>query len=305
MKWQLLRRFTQSLALAFISYAAISAHWRNFKVSHNQARLVGLMKGEGWAELYALNERVLSWFGEPLSVSDGFLGVPWSATFAGFPFTDPLSIVALGASGQVAPASMWLGALLPLGIALVGGRVFCSFLCPARLIFEIGSAVRMGLLRLGLYLPTLKIPRIGGWVAVGAVIAAATAGIAVFHVALPYLALSSGIAQAMLTGSVAGFALFGVMLAFDVFVAPGQICRSLCPTGAILGFVGRASPLRLEKTEKTDCGSCTLCQRVCPYGLFPGEENHHPVCDTCGRCARVCPADKLAPTLRLGRKRCS
>lgn len=302
MRWQLLRKTSQTLALFFISYAALSAHWRNFKVSHNQARLVGLMKGEGWAKAYDLNERVLSWFGEPLSVSDGFLGMPWSATIAGLPLSDPLSILALASQGQVAPASMWLGALIPLGIAVLGGRLFCSFLCPARLVFEIGNAVRFGLLRLGVALPALSIPRIGGWVAVGAVVAAATTGMAVFHVVLPYVALSTGVAEFFLTGSAAGLALFGVLLAVDVFVAPGQICKSLCPTGALLGFVGQASPLRLEKTDNSDCGSCTLCQRVCPYGLFPGAETHHPACDTCGRCTVVCPAAKLSPTLALGRK---
>jgi ferredoxin-type protein NapH len=304
---QVFRRFCQVTAMLFIGYAAISAHWRNLKVSHNSARLVGLLENDLWGEAYALNERVLSWFGEPLAVSDGFLGVPWGATVAGLPFTDPLSVVALAAQGQLPPMTMLLSALIPLGLALVGGKVYCSFLCPARLAFELGGAVRMGLQRLGLPLGELRIPRLGLWVLLGVTLFSAGMGMGVFHLVLPYLSLSQGIAAWAMTGTAGvGLAIFAALLLVEVFVAPGQICRSLCPTGAVLEQVGRASPFRLEKQDRSECpSSCNLCQRVCPYGLFPGRETHHPSCDACGRCTLVCPDDKLAHGLQWGVKRCS
>ncbi len=304
---QAFRRLCQVSALLFVLYAAISAHWRNFKVGHNSARLVGLLKNEAWGEAYALNERALSWFGEPLEVSDGFLGVPWGASIAGLPFTDPLSVAALASQGQLPPTSMLVGALIPLGLALVGGKLYCSFLCPARLVFELGGAVRMGLQRLGLPLGELGIPRLGLWVGLGLVLFSAGMGMGAFHLVLPYLSLSQGLAAWMLTGSAGvGLAIFGVLLLVEVFVAPGQICRSLCPTGAVLEQVGRAAPFRLRKVDPSACpSSCNLCQRVCPYGLFPGQETHHPSCDSCGRCTLVCPDNKLAHGLEWGAKRCS
>ncbi|MCP4804273.1 MAG: 4Fe-4S binding protein [Proteobacteria bacterium] len=305
MKWLIaaFRRFCQVTSLTFVAYAAISLHWRNAKVSHNQDRIVGLMNGEHWGRLYGWNEDLLSLFGRPEEVSNEFLGMPWSATIAGVTFTDPLSVVGLLVQGEVPATAMLLGALIPLAVAVVAGKLFCSFLCPARLVFEIGNLVRMGLVRIGLHLPALRLPRVGLWIALGVVLASASAGLATFHVVLPYLALGSGIAMYLTLGtvSVAAWVFLG-MLAVDVFVAPGQICRALCPTGAVLEQLGRAAPLRVDKLEKTDCGSCTLCTRVCPYGLDPGREQHHPACDACGRCTLVCPAEKLAHTLSLRRK---
>lgn len=304
MSWQVVRRLLQATVLLFVPYAALSMHWRNFKVSHNQARLVGLMKGDGWAQAYDLNERFLSLFGEPHAVSDGLLGMPWSGEVAGFRMSDPMAVAAMLTQGEIAPLSMWLGLAVPIGIAVFGGRLFCSHICPARAVFEIGNGVRSGLQRMGLPLPSVVFPKVGLWVAGATLLFVSGAGIGAMHLILPYTALGSGLATLAMTGTFGvGLGVFAAMLAVDLFVAPGQICRSLCPTGALLETLGGASPLRLEKTVDTDCGDCNLCQRVCPYGLFPGKKQQHPSCDACGRCTVVCPSSKLAHTLRLGVKR--
>lgn len=302
--WAIARRLSQLSVLSFIAYAGISLHWRNFKVAHNQARLVGLMKGDGWEKAYAWNERLLEALSDdPLGLSDSILGMPWSATVLGVPLTDPLAVVTVLAQGHIPPAAVLLAALLPVVIAVFGGRLFCSFLCPARAVFEAGNAVRSGAQRLGLDLAAIRIPRIGLWVGLGLVLGSAIAGTGLLTLALPYWALGAGIASLTMTGT-AGAALwvFGGMVAVDALIAPGQICRSLCPTGAWLELAGSAAPLRLQKVKPTDCGPCDICQRVCPYGLFPGRETHHPSCDTCGRCSLACPDKKLAPALVLGMK---
>lgn len=301
-RWTVPRRTVQVLSLTFVFYAAVSMHWRNLRVAHNSRRLVGLLHGDEAGWLYGVNHDVLQRFGDPLAVSDGLLGMPWGATVGGLALTDPMSLAALVSQGQLPPAGMWLAVLVPLGVALVLGKVFCSWLCPARLVFEVGGAVRQGLLRLDVPLGELQIPRLGLWVGLGTVLFAAGAGIGVFHLVLPYLALSSGIALSAMAGTLtAGAAVFGGMVLFDVLVAPGQICHSLCPTGALLELVGRRAPLQLAKAaQDKDCASgCNLCQRVCPYGLYPGRETHQPACDTCGRCTAVCPDQRLSATWSL------
>ncbi len=318
---QIARKIIQLSALSFVVYAAASMHWRNAKVAHNSSRLVELMSGAVVGRLYAWNEALLSMFGEPLAVSDGFLGVPWAATVGGVPTLDPLALAALTFSGNPPSPGAAMAVLLPVSIALVASRVFCSFLCPARLLFELSSAVRQGLVVLGLPLPAVRIPRLGLWVGLGALAASLGAGAAVFHLVLPYLALSSGIAVLTLGGGLGVPALvFGAMWATDLLVAPGQICRSLCPTGAVLGLLGRRAPLRVlkvraspasnrpagDRSEKTrpedDCPKgCAVCQRVCPYGLLPREQQHHDDCDRCGRCVVACPSSRLSHGLKMGR----
>lgn len=295
---QVFRKGVQLASLAFVVYAPLSMYWRNYKVSHNASRLVGLLEGKGWAALYRWNEWILSRFGEPLQVSDGFLGAPWGATVGGLRFTDPWSALTLLVQGQAPPGAMLLGALLPLLLALVAGKAFCSFLCPARLLFELAGAARQGLLRLGLPLPEWRLPRIGLWVGLGALLASVSAGAGVFAFVLPYLSLASAVQLGVLGGvASATGALFAGMLLVDALVAPGQICHSLCPTGALLERVGARPALRLARAAEPCPPSCAVCQRVCPYGLFPGARTHRPACDGCGRCVGACPAGRLSHRL--------
>ncbi|MCB9765218.1 MAG: 4Fe-4S binding protein [Alphaproteobacteria bacterium] len=304
---QVLRKLVQLSVLSLVVWTALGTTWRNYKVAHNSERIVGLLENDTTAWLYGRNNKLLELFGDPLSVSEGFLGVPWGMRIAGLGFTDPWSLAAVASGGQVPPLSMWLGVLVPLGIALVAGRLFCAWLCPARLVFEVGGLVRQGLLRLGLPLGDLAIPPVGLWVGLGTALFAASAGAASFHFVLPYLGLGAGIFSLVLSGTLgaAGLA-FAAMVAVDVLVAPGQICRSLCPTGALLGLVGTWAPWRLRKAPDVEVGracpeTCNLCQRACPYGLFPGRETHFPSCDGCGRCTVVCPDTRLHRSLELPR----
>jgi len=64
-----LRRLLQFSVLAFVAYTAFGQPWRNFKLAHNQARLVRLMEGEVWGTLYEYNEDALSMLGEPAEAS--------------------------------------------------------------------------------------------------------------------------------------------------------------------------------------------------------------------------------------------
>jgi ferredoxin-type protein NapH len=295
---QVLRKTVQVASLSFVGYAAISSYWRNYKVAHNQARLVELMTNAFWGKAYAMNEKVLSFFGDPMAVSDGFLGGPWAAHVAGIPFVDPLSVAALLAGGNVPPSAALLGAAIPLVLAALLGKVFCSFLCPGRLLFEVSSALRFLLARAGIPVASVAVPRIGLGVAVGSVLFAAGAGAGIFHFVLPYLAVSATLHQAILGGAVTGIAGWTVtLLLVDTLIAPGQFCHSICPTGAVLEAVGRRPALRVETDGSACPPHCTLCQRACPYGLFPGRGNHQPACDACGRCTPVCPEDKLSHRL--------
>jgi ferredoxin-type protein NapH len=298
--WQVLRKSTQFFSVGFVVYAAVSMHWRNFKVAHNSERIVGLMTNETNAKLYGINEDFLSLFGEPLAVSDGMLGGPWAATAAGLPLTDPWAVMALLASGAAPPMAMVAGALFPLVLAALLGKVFCSFLCPARVGFELSSAIRRGLARIGLPMMQVRLPRIGLWVGLAALLFSASAGPAIFTFVLPYVAVHTSITAWFTTGAVmvmVGW--FGLLWLVDLMLAPGQVCHALCPTGALLETFARRPALRLERRGGECPPSCDVCQRACPYGLFPGRKTHLPACDSCAKCAVVCPQGKLETRMRL------
>jgi len=304
---QLLRRGLQIGVLLFVVYAASGATWRNHKMAHNNARLVGLIHGDGWAKAYALNEEALELFGESYEASLGMLGMPWAGRIFGLDTVDPLMATSHALRTRSLSLALWAGVLLPLVVALLLGKVFCSHLCPARLVFEVGQLARKGVERLVLERLDLELPevhsdiRIGGWVLLGGVAAAASAGTAVWLFILPYVGLCAAIFAAITGGAALGLAVPVVgWVLIDALVAPGFWCHNLCPTGWWIEKVGARSLLRLQKRGDHACPTaCNLCEIACPYSLTPKHRNHRPACDNCGACVTACPSDRLGRTMKL------
>lgn len=300
----LVRRGLQLGVLLFIVFAAFGGIWRNYKVAHNSARLVGLMHGDRWAEAYAANEWLLSQLDEkPYVASLDFLGMPWAATVFGVETADPILVLSTLVSTRSFLPELMLAGLLAVGVAVVLGKVFCSHLCPMRLFFEIGQWIRGGLLWFKIPLPHLRSDvRFGGWILLGGLAAAASVGLSVWFVFLPYLDISAAIFLGITSGTTAGLLFIPLGLwSVDLLFAPGMFCRNWCPQGFLLEQLGRFSLLRLVKDPKAAAcpGQCRVCSMSCPYGLSPREQTHRPMCDNCGRCIPTCPTSALSRRVRL------
>jgi ferredoxin len=139
-------------------------------------------------------------------------------------------------------------------------------------------------------------------VLVGGLLATALSSAAVWLLILPYAALGAGV-HLYVAGAAAGslFAVVGFWMAVDVLVAPGLFCKNLCPTGFLLGHVGRFSWLRVAKRpDAAPCPTgCRVCQQTCPYALLPRDDTHVPSCDACGRCVSACPGGRLQRQILL------
>jgi ferredoxin-type protein NapH len=299
-RWtQVLRVSIQLSVVLFIVYGALGGPWRNFKVAHNLARLVGMMEGPVWGTLYAYNENLLSLFGEPYRASFNMLGLPWSGTVAGVVTADPLMVAGYAVRNGMPPTNMLLAVITPLLLALLAGRLFCSHICPARFMFQLGRLIRGGLLYMGIPLPHLRSPvRLGGWVLLGGLLATAGAGIIVWHFILPYVGWATGTFLAITSGTAAGLLTVpAILLTIDVLIAPGEFCRTACPTGWLLEQVGRRSIVRLRRPEDPACPEgCQSCIRACPYRLSPRDAVTRADlggCDSCGLCVTACPDRKL------------
>ncbi len=73
-------------------------------------------------------------------------------------------------------------------------------------------------------------------------------------------------------------------------------CRNLCPLGALLGVLGKISPVRLRVSEK--CTRCMRCVNECKMGAI-GDDPHGyrgPECIGCYTCAVVCPEGAISVT---------
>ena len=290
------RKVLQLSSLAFIVASAFTPLWRNYRHAHNNARLVELMHGEIWAEAYRLYEHALSLLGDPFEISATLGGIPWASAFFGFVVLDPvLGLAHVARFGPELP--VLFGILIPVGLAVLLGKIFCSHLCPMRLFFEGGQWVRAGLLRLGFPLLSFRHEaQLGGFVLIGGLIGTLTAGMSIWLFILPYAALGATAVLAVIGGSLS--ALMGVPIAWltvDALLAPGAFCRNLCPTGFVLGQLGRYAPWRIRKAASPSCpATCHVCKTACPYGLSPRDGDHDLVCDRCGACAAICPKQKLS-----------
>jgi ferredoxin-type protein NapH len=296
------RHGLQLAVVAFVIYAALGASWRNYKVAHNHRRLVALMQGEVWGALYGLNEDALALLGEPYEASLEFLGMPWAARVFGLNTADPILVLSHVLRRRSLPLTLLTSLIAPVLLALVLGKVFCSYLCPARLLFDIAQGLRAGLHRLGIVLPAWRSEtRFGGYVLLGGLLASLASSTAVWLFILPYVSFSVGLFLLLSSGT--GTVLLTVALGWfvvDLGLAPGYFCHNLCPTGFLLEQIGRFSLIKLRKKTAQACPpSCNLCQRACPYALQPKEGLHLPACNNCGACITACPSDRLSRQVKV------
>jgi len=88
-----------------------------------------------------------------------------------------------------------------------------------------------------------------------------------------------------------GAALIGaIFLAFLLLNLwrPRFFCRYVCPTGALLGLVGRYSLFRVGKSQAR-CGGCLDCEAVCSGAARPAGKMRPQECVLCFNCLGDCP----------------
>lgn len=202
------------------------------------------------------------------------------------------------------------GILVVLTLALRGS--FCGWLCPLGAIQEalhaVGDAVarRIPLLRRarrrigadGTWLARIdRVARYGKYVVLAwATIGAAVTGVMVFRDYDPWAALLSVVEFEFSTA----FVILIVMLVMSLFVER-PFCRYACPLGAIVGIVGKASPVAVQRDDSA-CLGCDICNRACPMRIPVNRRTRvtDAACNGCLECVAACPSERaLGVTVSL------
>jgi len=216
-----------------------------------------------------------------------------SLTLGVLPLTDPYMLLQSLTAGNVPASAAMVGAVIVLAFyALVGGRVYCSWVCPINIVTDASrwAAVRLGIPRGWQPKRTLRY-----WVLGMTLVASAATGVIVWELVNPITLLYRGLLYGVGLAWVAVLAVF----LFDLFVSRRGWCGHVCPVGAFYGLAGSFALVRVNAANRGDCDDCMDCYAVCPEphvitpALKGAENGAGPViksrdCSNCGRCIDVC-----------------
>jgi len=290
---------TRASVLLLLVTFALWSEYSNLKLGYDRPRLVELAKGPVTRVFYEASDTVLGWFGDPAKVVRTNGGMTWSIRVMGVPFTDPVAALSLLTRYHRWTRGFALGLVVPLGLALVFGRVFCSYICPASLMFFGINRVRRLLGRI-FYFPDLPSPRPLAWgVLVGGLVAAALYGHGVWTFLLPYFAIGQTIFNSVAFGVLSAAAVSILVFALvDLCLGSSYTCRTICPTGRLLGAIGRRAVVSVRRDASACLESCNSCEVVCHLKVSP-KKDETVDCSLCGECLVVCPTRCLS----VGRRR--
>ncbi len=222
-----------------------------------------------------------------------------SITLNTLSLSDPFIFIQSFASGHIFNRIGLIGALtVAVFYFLVGGRVYCSWVCPINIITDLAHW-----LRVKLRIPAGWQPRRSYrlWVMMIAVAVSAITSTIAWELVNPITMVHRGLVYGM---GLAWVMIMAVFL-FDLLVSRRGWCSHMCPVGAFYGLLGSLSIVRISAYKRGACTDCGDCFRVCPepHVIIPGlKGSDSPVitsgdCTNCGRCIDICDDNvfKFAP----------
>jgi len=269
-----------------------------------------------------------------------FRGTLVSATFFGIPLFDPLA----GLDYIFATKSIYFPMLSGIGIVvlfyfLVGGRVFCGWVCPVYLLSELSAKLPRKLI---IFRVKTSLSTRFWFLAIILVLSLLTSK-PVFETISPIRIFSENLAygidppatrNAVIDGSEqtdqpsvfdessladlkpnwiilfnSSLLLIALILLIDIFIKRGWWCRYTCPLGAIYTLIGKYSPVKV-RIDHAACDQCGDCFKVC----LPSEVLREPVmgdtiwiknssCTNCLNCVDICHTNALKLSLKTIKER--
>lgn len=224
-----------------------------------------------------------------------------SRIFDTVPMSDPYAVLQMLAAGALLATDLLLGAAVAtLFYLLIGGRAFCSWVCPVNMITDAAAWLREKLEINRVQNGKVPVTRnMRYWVLGLSLVISAAMGVTAFEFISPISMVHRGI----VFGLGFGWAAMLVIFLFDLFVLKNGWCGHVCPLGGFYSLLGRFSLIRVHHNEEA-CTLCMKCKTICPEPQvlhMVGKESI-PVlsgeCTNCARCVEVCDDEALGFSIR-------
>ena len=249
-----------------------------------------------WAVLMAVNLLFVFSFWLDIQMLEGALT---ASRFVGFHLIDLNSALHVMLAHKHIIVNLFIGTFTVFLLwVLLGGRSFCSWVCPYHLLAEWTE-------KLHLWLVDRKIvtdhefhrgTRTAFWVLFA--LMSLISGYTIFETISPTGILS----RALIYGPGLALGWVFLLLLFEIFWSRRAWCRYVCPIGLTYGAVGALSPLQITYHVE-HCFHEGDCRKVClvPHVLDvtvkgrAAEETLGlgPDCTRCGLCVDTCPTGAL------------
>ncbi len=222
------------------------------------------------------------------------------------PLTDPMLMLQTLFARHWPESTAITGALIMLAFyLLVGGRVFCSWVCPVNMVTDTAAWLRR---KLGIKTGRVPDANTRYWLLGGLLLATTITGTLVWEwvnpVSLLHRALIFGLGGSL-------FVLLGIFF-YDLLIANHGWCGRLCPVGAFYSLLGRTALVRISASQRSACDDCMDCFTVCPEPqvirpALKAAGQEHPLilsgdCTNCGRCIDVCDLQVFKMTHRFDQR---
>lgn len=254
-----------------------------------------------WASIVVINLLFVVSYRFDVQLVEGALT---ASRFVGFHMADINSALQVTFAFKEVMVNLVIGTITVILLWwLVGGRAFCSWVCPYHLLGEWAEALHLKLAAFGLARdnPFHRGLRTALWAAFLAL--AFFTGYTVFEYVNPVGIVS----RALIYGPT--FALLWViaLLGVEVFYSRRFWCRYICPIGLSYGIAGAIAPVQV-KYDLSKCLHEGECRKVCmvPHVLeitkigYASDTFEHigADCTRCGMCIDACPQNALDFTVR-------
>ncbi|GAB6051249.1 quinol dehydrogenase ferredoxin subunit NapH [Magnetospira thiophila] len=249
-----------------------------------------------WASILLWNSLFVLSFQFDIQLVEGALT---ASRFVGFHMADLNSSLQVMLAFKEVLINLAIGSITVLILWwLLGGRTFCSWVCPYHLIAEWAEWLHLKLADRKIISDHPLDRRLRGVLYVIFALMAIISGYTVFETISPVGIVS----RALTYGPSLALVWVGFLLLIEVFYSRRFWCRYVCPIGLTYGLVGTTSPTQV-RYNLNNCLHEGECRKVCmvPHVLDITKLGYAKNvmmdvgadCTRCGMCIDVCPTEAL------------